>query len=151
MNKTAVVLAGFLLVGCGGALPGEDAPDPIVGAWQTSDTCSVTFDFRADHAFGEATACPLDGGGIGLQVEAGTYTDEGILLELTTLDATCPGWSKEASSTYQVQPGRLQVSDASAVIVLTPATTAPAVGTLGCFFDRNGASMPFQPSPLAPL
>lgn len=140
-----IFLMVLLVAGCGGELGGS-APSPIVGAWQAQQTCSTTFAFRADGTYAQATACAE-----GVQLEVGTFAAIDGTLTLITLDSTCPAWAKTSAMTYDLTPGRLQLSDASAILVLTPATEAPSVATPGCFFDASGVSAPFQPSPLAPL
>jgi hypothetical protein len=151
-----LMLAVFL-VGCGGELPGDGPPDPIVGLWGAAQSCVTTFAFSDDGTYSQAMACSIDGsetGPLGVQLETGSYTDDGDRLVLSTAAATCPWWPKTSSATYAVAPGRLQLSGPGAIMILTPGTEAAgeALGaTPGCFFAPNGVAAPFARLPLSPI
>jgi hypothetical protein len=106
--------------------------------------------FEADGTYLEGTVCTLDGGGLGVEVYAGTYTIKGDEITLKQTHGTCSDAEPSTARVfYELDGDTLRLGNASATVVMSRAEESNATGVAkyGCY-AQDGA---FTPQPISEL
>jgi hypothetical protein len=149
MKQTVFAVLAALLVGCGD----DEAEPSLVGDWVVVGDgpydCAYGLSFDDDGTYMEATVCTLDGGSLGVEVYAGTYTDNGEKVALKQTHGTCDVAPETINLVYELDGDRLRIGDASATVVMSRAAEGDVTGVAkyGCY-AQDGA---FTPQPISEL
>lgn len=145
---TAVLLAAM---GCG---DGEDPGPTLEGFWyiENSDGCLLGLVVEGEQ-YQVATICDLEGGGVGIEAEAGTVWTEGDEITFVPKQSSCPNGDHSTDVlNYDFVGDQLRLSGNAGILIFERGEDASGSGpggqaSYGCY-DEEGY---FTASPVADI